>query len=801
MLSVDRKRTEKVDVIKPLTKYIKEQFSKEEAADHEQQINTLSSLREDVRNLQDKTETSKEMIWKYYSILQSLEMRFPISENNVRIQFPWTDCYKQRKFSLYSVFFERSSVLFNYGSIISQIGATQNRSTVEGIKKACNSFQSASGIFAHLREYISSHPECFNSPDFSADSLSLLSNLMIAQAQECIYEKAAIDNMSDSIQSKLAMQTAEYYDTVYQLTNSNALKSLVDRTWTAISYTKSFIFKALAFYKYATGLEQAAQFGEQVARLTMAVESINQAKVNIPKTAVVEFKDFLDKTANIIIKAFESAKKDNDTIYHDVVPQSHKLSALEKKPMAKSLPIPEITSSDPFSHLVPYSVKEDAAFYNDQKEQLIKKELENIKYHNESAKATLLSMNLPGAIEALEIGIPKALQEKMDLVKSERGVETVSDLLRSLQQLYEEDHSICQSSNKLLDKEEEEDNGMRQQYQSAWHRTPSYTLTANLRQDLAKYTSNLSHSSKSDAFIRKKFEDAKSLIAALESQDEVVQLLPSNIMPLNQIPEVANLKASIKSLDNLMAAREQIGEKFKQLSLKDDITVKLISPPGRDRQQVFNEEILKYEPLQTQLNDNFLKQEPLLESIRQENEKFVRTNSKHGSQREEILQRFANAFKTYNELKSNLGEGIQFYTNFQEILLKFKSRCEDFVNERQKEKNELVRQISAGVSPYGGSPSTNVDYNKPPVPSNVQLNSPIYKQQQQQQYQQPPPPAYTPYQPQPYGAPPPNSYSAPPVSFGAPPPSFSAPPASFGAPPPYTYNQNQQQNNNNGRQY
>eukprot|EP01133_Synstelium_polycarpum_P011610 gene11610-13554_t len=716
MLSIERKRTEKVDFVKPLTKYIKEQFSKEEASSHELQITSLQTMREDVRNLQDKTETSKDMIWKYYSILASLELRFPISENNVRISFPWTDSYKQRKYSLYSLYFERSAILFNYGSILSQIGATQNRSTVDGIKKACNCFQSAAGIYNSLREYISLHPECFTSPDFSADSLNMLSSLMIAQAQECIYEKAAMDNLSEAIQAKLAIQVADYFEGVYNLTNCNALKGCVDRYWTAITFTKSFLYKAIASYKLSVGLEASSHFGEQVARLTAAVEAINQAKINLPKTSVGELRDIVDKFANIVTKAFEAAQKDNDTIYHDIVPPPHKLQPIEKKSIAKALPLPEVVVHDPFSQLIPYSVKEDSAYYNDQKEQLLKKELDHIKFHDESAKATLLSMNLPGAVEALEIGVPKALQEKMDLVKSEGAIENISDLIRSLQQLYDEDASICSTAQAILDREEDEDNNMRKQYDSAWHRTPSYTLTANLRTDLAKYTSNLQHSMKSDSFIRKKFDDSKHLIAALESQDEVISLLPSNVMPLNQIPEVANLKVLIKSLDALIANRDSISEKLKQLGSKDDITIKLIHP-GKDKNQVYNEEILKYEPLQQQLNDNFLKQEPLLDQIRNENEKFVKSNSKHGGQREETLQKFANAFKTYNELKSNLGEGIQFYTNFQEILTKFKSKCQDFVNEREKEKAELSRQISAGVNPYGGSspsPNNQSPYSKPP---------------------------------------------------------------------------------------
>ncbi|KAK5577567.1 hypothetical protein RB653_002510 [Dictyostelium firmibasis] len=792
MLSVERKRTEKVDFSKPLAKYIKEQFSKGEADQHDSQIATLNALREDVRNLQERTETSKEMVWRYYSILSSLELRFPISENNVRISFPWTDSYKQRKTSLYSIYFERASVLFNYGSIVSQIASSTNRSNIEGVKRACNQFQLAAGVFTKLREYGSLHPECSTSADFSSDSLQALTTLMLAQAQECIYEKAAMDNLSDSILSKLAAQVAEYFDTFNQFLNSNSLKPIVDRNWSITATVKSLLYKAISLYRHAKGLEQTSQFGEQVSRLSIAVENINQSKFNIQKTASTELKDVVDKYALSITKYYETAYKDNDTIYHDTILPAHKLTPIEKKPLAKVLPLPDISFVDPFNSLVPFSVKEDSAYYNDQKETLLRKELDNIEFHNQSAKASLLSMGLPGSIEALDVGVPNALKEKMNFVTNEKGVDNLTRLLENIQQLSDEDSSICLAAGNLLKKEEDDDNLMRATYGAQWHRTPSYTLTANLTQDYAKYTSHLQHSTKSDSFIRKKFEDHKKLISDLETQTEIIALLPSNNLPTNKITEIASLTVLMNDLDALMANRESIAEKLKNLCKKDDIILKLLSPQ-KDKSLIYAEEIQKYEPLQMALNESFLKQQKLIEDIRKENEKFTSQKSKHGNQREEILQKYANAFKVYNELKANLDEGTQFYLNFQEILNKFLNRCKDFTAGRENEKIELKRQIDAGVNPHSPLTSPSPSLQSPVNSYPHQFSSPQYHPpqnqqppqyvQQQQQQQQQPPPQYS-YNPSPYQ--PPQSFGGPlppPQSFTAPPP-----PQSFSAPPPYNSN-------------
>ncbi|KAN0003706.1 hypothetical protein ACTFIZ_009849 [Dictyostelium cf. discoideum] len=788
MLSIERKRTEKVDFSKPLTKYIKEQFSKAESDQHETQIATLNGLREDVRNLQERTETSKEMVWKYYSILSSLELRFPISENNVRISFPWTDSYRQRKSTLYSIYFERASVLFNYGSIVSQIASSTNRSNIEGVKKACNQFQLAAGVFNKLREYASLHPECSTSADFSSESLQALVTIMLAQAQECIYEKASMDNLSDSILSKLAAQVAEYYDTFNQFLNSNSLKSIVDRNWSITATVKSYLYKAISLYCHAKGLEQVSQFGEQVSRLMIAVDNINQSKVNLAKTAPIELKEIVERYVVSITRYCESAKKDNDTIYHDTIPPAHKLTPIEKKPLAKALPLPEISFVDPFNSLVPFSVKEDSAYYNDQKETLLRKELDNIEFHNQSAKASLLSMGLPGSIEALDVGVPVALKEKMNVVTNEQGVSNITRLLENIQQLSDEDSAICLSAGNLLKKEEDEDNLMRATYGAQWHRTPSYTLTANLTQDYAKYTSHLQHSTKSDSFIRKKFEDHKNSIQELENQTEIIALLPTNNLPSGKIAEIASLTVLMNDLDALMANRESIAEKLKNLCKKDDITLKLLSPQ-KDKSLIYAEEIQKYEPLQMSLNESFLKQQKLIEDIRKENEKFTSQKSKQGNQREEILQKYANAYKVYNELKANLDEGTQFYLNFQEILNKFLNRCKDFTTGRENEKIELKRQIEAGVNPHSPLTSPSPSLQSPINNYPNQFSSPQYhtspNQQQPPQYvpssqQQPPQYSYNPqpYQPQQFGGPLP-----PPQSFTAPPP-----PQSFTAPPPYNSN-------------
>lgn len=81
-------------------------------------------------------------------------------------------------------------------------------------------------------------------------------------------------------------------------------------------------------------------------------------------------------------------------------------------------------------------------------------------------------MHLPGSIEALEtpVGIPKALQDKVNAIRQEGGVRLINELIETLNNLAREDVAILAEANQKLDVEEKEDNEARQQFGNAWIR-------------------------------------------------------------------------------------------------------------------------------------------------------------------------------------------------------------------------------------------------------------------------------------------------------------------------------------------
>jgi len=142
-------------------------------------------------------------------------------------------------------------------------------------------------------------------------------------------------------------------------------------------------------------------------------------------------------------------------------------------------------------------------------------------------------------------------------------------------------------------------------------------------------------------------------------------------------------------------SREQLMKQFKELVDRDDITGKMMDSLESSFEELFNVEILKYDDLLTKVRNTFEEQNTLLAQIVSENSQFVQQSQVNAQmqQRQQILQQFDNAYKAYTQLREHLNEGIQFYSNFQDLLNKFNTKCSDFVLTRNIEKEELIASI------------------------------------------------------------------------------------------------------------
>ncbi|XP_057388123.1 rhophilin-1 isoform X4 [Balaenoptera acutorostrata] len=242
MIPLGLKETKQLDWATPLKELISGHFG-EDGASYEAEIRELEDLRQ----------------------LCFQEARFVTPARSLGLLFHWYDSLTGVPAQQRALAFEKGSVLFNIGALHTQIGARQDRSCPEGTSCAVEAFQRAAGAFSLLRENFSHAP----SPDMSPASLSMLEQLMTAQAQECVFEGLSLqapvalrDCLAQLHLAQEAAQVAAEYRLVHQTMARPPGQDRVPLPWTSLVHGKAEYFRALAHYHAALALCDGAPVAE-----------------------------------------------------------------------------------------------------------------------------------------------------------------------------------------------------------------------------------------------------------------------------------------------------------------------------------------------------------------------------------------------------------------------------------------------------------------------------------------------------------------------------------------------------------
>ncbi|KAL0598510.1 Rhophilin-1 [Plecturocebus cupreus] len=228
----------------------------EDGASYEAEIRELEALRQAMRT-PSRNEAGLELLTAYYHQLCLLDARFVTPTRSLGLFFQWYDSLTGVPAQQRALAFEKGSVLFNIGALHTQIGARQDRACVEGAHCAVEAFQRAAGAFSLLRENFSHAP----SPDMSAPSLCALEQLMMAQAQECVFEglsppasMAPRDCLAQLHLAQEAAQVAAEYRLVHRTMAQPPVHDYVPVSWTTLVHVKAEYFCSLAHYHVAMAL-------------------------------------------------------------------------------------------------------------------------------------------------------------------------------------------------------------------------------------------------------------------------------------------------------------------------------------------------------------------------------------------------------------------------------------------------------------------------------------------------------------------------------------------------------------------
>lgn len=784
-LQIPLKKTQSVDFVKPLSSYIKNTFSNEILNENKDSLAELNQLRSNavVKSL-DKHETSLETLERYYDQLCTMEAKLSITEDQIRISFTWYDCFDKgsifssTKTTLSSGAYERFCVLFNTGALLSQLGATQNQSSDDGLKTAAKYFQRSAGIFTSLKDNVYAVLQTLPTPDLSVNCLTALVAINLAQAQDCFYLKATTDNMKDALIAKIAVQASDFYQEAVRAVTNYEVKGLWEKDWIPFLQCKHAYFTSAAEYHQSIVNGAAGAYGEQVGRLQKADKFIKDALKFGGDNPPARVKTM----SGAITKLLTTSKKDNELIYLEPVPSPDSLQAIGRASLSKALPVSSPMSAnfvDLFNKLVPMEVHKAMTVYDSSKAAILNQEIGKLREATQFMNGILASLNLPAAIEDLTgNSVPPSLLEKAQQLKDKGGLNAIDTAMQNLPDLLQRNQEIIDETLRMLDNEQNEDKQMRDHFKERWSRTPSDKLTQQLREEGIKYKGILSNATSADSVVKEKYNTHRRGMEILsKSESEIAASLPKG----DAVAASGAGSQHIRELQDLMLQVEQtktqrnkLEEEFKgaTVDMQSKFLQALAAEGFLDSEKHINTNLDElYGPLRTEVAEILENQNTLIEKIQEANNGFNEAKQGHVGQRDQLLKDLAAAFDAYIELSANLQEGTKFYNDLTNIMLKFQSKVNDFVFARKTEKDDLSKDLQQQATKGTAAPPPTVpDYQAPqrqPPPQRPPLprpQAPVPTPQQQ------PPPAQSaqapPQQPTPVPRPRPNAgpTGAPPQS-------------------------------------
>uniref|UniRef100_M1D093 ALG2-interacting protein X n=1 Tax=Solanum tuberosum TaxID=4113 RepID=M1D093_SOLTU len=640
MLAIFEKKTVSLDLYRPLRNYIVFNYSEREAQNLEDDLQTIKQYRSEIERVPaDSLPARRDMLQNYYKALCAVESRFPISPDNDHINsvyFTWYDTFKiKQKAVQQNIHLEKAAVLFNLGAVHSQMGLSLDRSAVEGRRQASHSFIAAAGAFAFLRDNVAMKASMGTSTtvDMSVECAGMLERLMLAQAQECVFENTIAKGSTPGVCAKISRQVGIYYEEALAALNVAPLTYHFDKGWLAHVQLKAALFYAEACYRYGMELHEKEEIAEEIARLKSGISALSEAKKTSSKGAAQQLLDAINKLDANLNQNLARAVKENDRVYLMRVPQASSLPPLPAFAMVKPMPMNDVLDASKekmFASLVPDNSAKALSRYTEMVDDVIRAQAERLQQGSELARVKLKEMDLPDSILALEgnLTLPMALKEDVDAVQICGGPAGLEAELQQLNDLKRVNQELLIQTEELLQKEATEDAQFRSQFGTRWTRPQSSTLTKNLQDRLNRFAGNLKQAAESDTRIERSVRDHAALMSILDRRpiESALPTLARPIMSLdaNEDAIAGALKQSLRQLEGLGAQRAGLEDMLKEMKRKDDILPKLMTSTG-SHEDLFRKEIAKYDHICEEISKNLEAQEQLLLQIQAQNVDFAST--------------------------------------------------------------------------------------------------------------------------------------------------------------------------------
>ncbi|QRW13317.1 vacuolar protein sorting-associated protein BRO1 [Ceratobasidium sp. AG-Ba] len=845
-ISIPKKKTDEVDWTTPIRSLISQSYG-ENPDNYASECSALQRCRQDAVRGAGSDTTARDLLYKYFGQLELLELRFA----EIRVSFPWHDAFTGKLTTQTSLAFEKASVIFQIAATHTSIAASQNRADPEGLKRAIHYFRTAAGMLTYINDNFLHAP----STDLSKEVVKFLVGIVIAQATEVVYEKLVEEKKA--LVTKVASQTAHLYATLQEDVKEFQGRGIFDRNWVTLIQIKAKYFASLTQYHRALADSASGKHGDSLVRFGVAETHAKEAhrlaqsftpyfvvtlSPTMPSDAGTAILELTKSHLALCTEKKTAAQKDNDLIYHALLPSEASLPVVDKVSVATPIPIQEVygtpevqkvIGADLFVRLVPLSVHESASVYSEEKAKLVRGESTRADEADTELRAGLDSLGLPGALakfremaeaagaggdEDGESAVPQQVWTWKEEVERKEGESPVEGLLKQLEGLKTSVEAEIGNISRELELESRECESMRVKYEHHWTQDPSATHTAPLRQDLKSHREAFAAAAASDGQVYSLWQNTKPTLDILRNNpaslfQRVSDTSGGSLLDLDENGDVGegeadDIKAQVEEIDELLGRLNKIkrerNEVLKDLKDKiqnDDVSHLLLlnrrSGPAVEA-ALFQSELEKFKPYQTRIGSTIHHQQATLQEAgtllkRLQNERgrggWAKKWEAGEKRRREAVTRIARAREGWMDVREGAGKGIQFYQDLSNLVQTLKRKTLAFTNARKVERDRLVseaelqKKLSAPTAPSAPPPV-------PPPPPSAQPRSPTLEsamgsmslnQGTWAQSQAQAPKAFSPPPPAPVPPPPQRpTYASPP-----PPPPQQQPYQTYGAPSPY----------------
>ncbi|NXV37782.1 PTN23 phosphatase, partial [Rissa tridactyla] len=630
---------------------------------------------------------------KYFGQLHYLQSRIPMgAEQEAAVPIVWTEIFSGKTVTHEDIKYEQACILYNLGALHSMLGAMDKR-----VSEEC-----AAGAFTYLRDHF---PHSY-SVDMSHQILNLNINLMLGQAQECLLEKSMLDNRKSFLVARISAQVVDYYKEACRALENSETASLlgkIQKDWKKLVQMKIYYFAAVAHLHMGKQAEEQQKFGERVIYFQSALDKLNEA-IKLAKGQPETVQEALRFTMDVIGGKYNSAKKDNDFIYHEAVPALDTLQSVKGAPLVKALPVnptdPAVTGPDIFAKLVPMAAHEASSLYSEEKAKLLRDVMAKIEAKNEVLDQFMDSMQLdPETVDNLEMysHIPPILMEKCAALSVRP--DTVKNLVQSMQVLSGVFTDVEASLKEIRDLLEE-DEAQERKLQELLGKVPpaqgsppppSLGLT-EVSKECSKYMEVHEKASFTNTELHKAMNLHIGNLRLLSGPLEQVRAaLPSPALTEDDKQVLQNLKRILAKVQEMRDQRMSLEQQLREMIQKDDITTSLVTTDRSEMKKLFEEQLKKYDQIKVYLEQNLAAQENVLKALTDANVKYATVRKALAEVEHKwntTVQTLVASYEAYEDLMKKSQEGKDFYTDLEgkaaKLLEKARAACQAAEANRQQ---------------------------------------------------------------------------------------------------------------------